>query len=83
MPRRMIARPANRMTGGRKPKWRFWAVATTVMRQHQDAPPAPSILADAHGPIIAETTIAMEDAPKRTGARRNRQAIGTAKTAWI
>jgi len=54
------------------------------MRQHQDAPPAPSIRAHAHGPIIAETTIAMEDAPKtRTWASRNCSAIATAKTAGI
>ncbi len=47
-------------------------------------PPKPSILAPAQGPTIAETTIAMENAPNtQTGERPRSSAMGTARTAGM
>ena len=85
MPSPITAQPAKRTRGvgasasNPRPaaKTRFDSISTP-------RPPTPSIRAPAHGPTMAETTIAMEKAPKtQTGDRPRSSAMGTARTAGM
>src|SRR3989338_6879603 len=85
MPSPMIAHQANNTTGegaaasnaSPAAKIRFDSISTP-------RPPIRSIRAPAQGPIVAETTTAMENAPNtQTGDRPKLAAIGAARTAGM